>query len=129
MENINQNETTSQTQSAQILKALKNGERLTHLDAEKRFNCLRLGARIYDLRKRGHNIISKMILCQAENVLLSIGWRLDMKRLFSPEFVASLDDREKILAYEAVKRELRERNASQEEYDRVTDQVIEELEI
>ena len=41
MENINQNETTSQTQSAQILKALKNGERLTHLDAEKRFNCLR----------------------------------------------------------------------------------------
>lgn len=62
-------------------------------------------------------------------MLLSIGWRLDMKRLFSPEFVASLDDREKILAYEAVKRELRERNASQEEYDRVTDQVIEELEI
>lgn len=64
-----------------------------------------------------------------ENVLLSIGWRLDMKRLFSPEFVASLDDREKILAYEAVKRELRERNASQEEYDRVTDQAIKELEI
>lgn len=62
-------------------------------------------------------------------MLLSIGWRLDMKRLFSPEFVASLDDREKILAYEAVKRELRERNASQEEYDRVTDQAIEELEI
>ena len=62
-------------------------------------------------------------------MLLSIGWRLDMKRLFSPEFVASLDDREKILAYEAVKRKLRERNASQEEYDRVTDQAIEELEI
>ena len=62
-------------------------------------------------------------------MLLSIGWRLDMKRLFSPEFVASLDDREKILAYEAVKRELRERNASQEEYDRVTNQAIEELEI
>ncbi len=62
-------------------------------------------------------------------MLLSIGWRLDMERLFSPEFVASLDDREKILAYETVKRELRERNASQEEYDRVTDQAIEELEI
>lgn len=62
-------------------------------------------------------------------MLLSIGWRLDMKRLFSPEFVARLDDREKILAYEAVKRELRERNANQEEYDRVTDQAIEELEI
>jgi len=47
--------------SAQILKALKNGERLTHLDAEKRFNCLRLGARIYDLKKHGNNIISEMI--------------------------------------------------------------------
>lgn len=63
------------------------------------------------------------------NVLLNTDWWLDMERLFSPEFVASLDDREKILAYEAVKRELRERNASQEEYDRVTDQAIEELEI
>ncbi len=62
-------------------------------------------------------------------MLLSIGWRLDMERLFSPEFVASLDDREKILAYEAVKKELRERNASQEEYDRVTNQAIEELKI
>ena len=62
-------------------------------------------------------------------MLLSIGWRLDMERLFSPEFVASLDDRERILAYESIKRDLRERNASQEEYDRVTDQAIEELEI
>ena len=61
MDNINQNEATSQTQSAQILKALKNGERLTHLDAEKRFNCLRLGARIYDLKQQGHNIISERI--------------------------------------------------------------------
>lgn len=63
------------------------------------------------------------------NALLNIDWWLDMERLFSPEFVASLDDRERILAYEAVKRDLRERNASQEEYDRVTDQAIEELEI
>lgn len=62
-------------------------------------------------------------------MLLNIDWWLDMERLFSPEFVASLDDRERILAYEAVKRDLRERNASQEEYDRVTDQAIEELEI
>lgn len=52
-----------------------------------------------------------------------------MKRLFSPEVVARLSDREKFIAYESVKRELRERNVSQEEYDRVTDQAIEELEI
>ena len=61
--------------------------------------------------------------------MLNTDWWLDMERLFSLEFVARLDDRERIIAYEAVKRELRERNASQEEYDRVTDQAIEELEI
>lgn len=59
--NENANESSSKTQKALILKALQQGDRLTHLDAEKRFNCLRLGARIYDLKKRGHNIISKMI--------------------------------------------------------------------
>lgn len=63
------------------------------------------------------------------NALLNTDWWLDMERLFSLEFVARLDDRERIIAYEAVKRELRERNASQEEYDRVTDQAVEELEI
>ena len=61
MENINPNEKTSQTQNGKILKALLNGERLTHLDAEKPFNCLRLGARIYDLKQRGHNIKRVMI--------------------------------------------------------------------
>lgn len=63
------------------------------------------------------------------NALLNTDWWLDMERLFSPEVVARLSDREKFIAYKAVKRELRERNASQEEYDRVTDQAIEELEI
>lgn len=63
------------------------------------------------------------------NALLNTDWWLDMERLFSPDVVARLSDREKFIAYESVKRELRERNASQEEYDRVTDQAIEELEI
>lgn len=76
VENVNQNETTSQTQSAQILKALKNGERLTHLDAEKRFNFLRLGARIYDLKKHSHKIEKQMIVvpsgkCVAEYRLVA----------------------------------------------------------
>ncbi|MBS6026335.1 MAG: helix-turn-helix domain-containing protein [Haemophilus pittmaniae] len=61
MGNINLNDQTSQSQCATILRALRNGERLTQLDAYSRFNCTRLGARIYDLKKRGHNIISKMI--------------------------------------------------------------------
>lgn len=59
--NINPNESQSQTQKQMILTALKNGERLTHLDAERRFRCLRLGARIYDLKQAGHNIESRMI--------------------------------------------------------------------
>ena len=59
--NENANESSSKTQKALILKALQQGDRLTHLDAEKRFNCLRLGVRIYDLKQQGHNIISKMI--------------------------------------------------------------------
>lgn len=60
-------------------------------------------------------------------MLLNTDWWLDMERLFSPEFVASLNDREKIIAYEAVKRVLLKRRVSKEEYDRVTDQAIEEL--
>lgn len=61
MENLNLNESESQAQCAQILKALKNGEKITQLEAYSRFNCTRLGARIYDLKQRGHNIISERI--------------------------------------------------------------------
>lgn len=109
MENINPNKKTSQTQNSKILKALLNGERLTQLDAYTRFNCTRLGARIYDIKNTDS--------------------RLDMERLFDPEFVASLSDREKFIAYEGIKQQLIEQGASQEEYDRVTEQAIEELEI
>lgn len=63
--NENANEKESESQNLMILKALLNGERLTQLEAYSRFNCARLGARIYDLKKRGHNIISKMITVQS----------------------------------------------------------------
>lgn len=61
---------------ALILKALQQGDRLTHLDAEKRFNCLRLGARIYDLKQQGHKIERRMIIvpsgkCVAEYRLVA----------------------------------------------------------
>ena len=61
MENINPNEKQSQTQCKMILSALQNGDRLTHLDAENRFKCLRLGARIYDLKQQGHEIKRRMV--------------------------------------------------------------------
>ncbi|EGT77637.1 Hypothetical protein GGA_0485 [Haemophilus haemolyticus M21127] len=61
MENINPNEKTSQTQNGKILKALLNGERLTQLDAYTRFNCTRLGARIYDIKNMNEEYKNKVV--------------------------------------------------------------------
>ena len=49
------------SQSEQILKYLQAGNALTPLEAMHKFNCLRLGARIYDLRQQGYVINSLMI--------------------------------------------------------------------
>lgn len=43
-------------QSTQILAALQEGRRLTQLESIREFGTLRLGARIYDLRAKGHPI-------------------------------------------------------------------------
>lgn len=61
MENINPNEKTSQTQNGKILKALLNGERLTQLDAYTRFNCTRLGARIFDIKNMNEEYKNKIV--------------------------------------------------------------------
>lgn len=61
MENINPNEKTSQTQNGKILKALLNGERLTQLDAYTRFNCTRLGTRIYDIKNMNEEYKNKVV--------------------------------------------------------------------
>lgn len=44
------------SQANLILEALKAGESITPLDALNRFSCFRLGARIFDLRKKGYDI-------------------------------------------------------------------------
>jgi len=44
------------TQETRILNYLRLGRGLTPLSALKQFGCLRLGARIYDLRLLGHDI-------------------------------------------------------------------------
>jgi len=49
------------TQSDMILKALKQGDRITSLDALNRFNCMRLASRISDLRSRGVDIHTRII--------------------------------------------------------------------
>ncbi len=51
--------TKSQTEA--IREALERGEKLTPLDALNRFGCLRLGARVWDLRDSGMNIVSTMV--------------------------------------------------------------------
>lgn len=46
----------TQSQEAKILEWLKAGNSLTPLEALERFNTLRLGGRIYGLRKLGYDI-------------------------------------------------------------------------
>ena len=50
---------TSQTEA--IRKYLKRGQPLTALEAVRLFGCMRLAARIADLRAAGHNINSKRV--------------------------------------------------------------------
>lgn len=56
-------EPDTRTQAQLILARLKRGERLTPLDAQEDpdIRCMRLGARIYDLKREGHDIQSRMV--------------------------------------------------------------------
>jgi hypothetical protein len=49
------------TQANRILAALKRGDKLTPLDALRRFGCFRLSGRICDLKADGHKIRSKLV--------------------------------------------------------------------
>ena len=44
-----------------ILAWLKAGKPITQGEALKRFSCMRLGARVYDLRQAGHQIVKSTI--------------------------------------------------------------------
>lgn len=48
-------------QNRLILEHLKAGNPITPMDALQLFNCFRLGARIYELKRAGYQIASKMI--------------------------------------------------------------------
>ena len=52
---------TSSTQYFQILDWLKSGRTITPLEALERFGCLRLGARIYEMRQEGFGIKREMV--------------------------------------------------------------------
>lgn len=49
------------SQTAEILKALKKGKKLTPLEALDKFGAFRLGARILELRQAGYDIKTRMV--------------------------------------------------------------------
>jgi hypothetical protein len=49
------------SQNSRILRYLALGHTLTPAQAYIRFDCLRLGGRILELRHRGHNIRTEMV--------------------------------------------------------------------
>ena len=51
----------SQTQENQILNHLKKHKFITSWEAIQKYRITRLSARIYELRERGHNIITKNV--------------------------------------------------------------------
>jgi hypothetical protein len=52
---------TSLTQRQMVLISLQSGYRLTPMLALRRFGCLRLGARIYEIKRMGYKIESRMV--------------------------------------------------------------------
>jgi hypothetical protein len=48
------------TQNQAVLNALRHGS-LTSLEALRDFGCMRLGARIWELRQEGHQIESELV--------------------------------------------------------------------
>jgi hypothetical protein len=47
------------SQASEILSHLKSGKTIAPLEALREFGCLRLGARIWDLRQQGHPILKE----------------------------------------------------------------------
>ena len=68
------------TQTEEILAHLEAGNQISPLQALKKFDCLRLGARIYDLRKDGHDIQSTTYSDPKTGKHYSIYWLRTKKR-------------------------------------------------
>ncbi len=56
-----------EAQTRSIHRYLRKGNRLTGLQALELFDCFRLSARIYDLRKNGVNIVSDTMTKNGKN--------------------------------------------------------------
>lgn len=49
------------TQTERILQYMQENGAITPMDAMDAFGCMRLGARIYDLKKEGYVIVKRMV--------------------------------------------------------------------
>ena len=67
------------TQANKILFYLKQGHSITPLEALNKFGSFRLGARIYELKQKGHNIQKKMIITNNKKYIAE--YRLEEKWL------------------------------------------------
>jgi len=54
------------SQEDSILKYLARGKKLTPLKALRKFGCLRLSGRIYDLKHKGYRIKSEMVKTKSD---------------------------------------------------------------
>lgn len=55
---------TKKSQKELILAYIEEHGSITPLEAEKHIGCLRLGARIWDLRHDGYNIVSELVVVE-----------------------------------------------------------------
>lgn len=66
-EEVNTLDTPStRSQCDEILRALETGRGITPADALAEFRCFRLAARVHDLRRSGHNIVTMPIKAQGK---------------------------------------------------------------
>ena len=58
---------TKKSQKEMILAYLEQNGSITPLEAQKLFGCMRLGARIWDLRRDGYDIQKEMVTVETRN--------------------------------------------------------------
>ena len=55
------------SQTSQILQILKSGRILTPREADRELGCMRLAARILEIRDMGHNVLTTTITANGKN--------------------------------------------------------------
>ena len=72
-----------ESQEQQILSALQAGRKLTPIDALNDFDCMRLGARIRDLREKGFDIRTEDFVTRSGKHVALYSIRERQKELFA----------------------------------------------